>query len=410
MRKLFTLGLALVLVSVIATPALADGWKRIDAPAHFTDRNGIERSPSCSGGPVPVPGALPDQANTDYAFFVRPGDPRRLAIFFDGGGACWDKNTCLGTALLGSSVYTQEIDETVEALNASPGLADASNPGNPIGEYTQVYIPYCTGDLHTGSNDQGYTLETDLGPLDWTIRHRGADNVAFVLDWLAKHYGKLGYPPSKVFLSGASAGGYGVTYHYPAIARMLPWYTRTRVLVDAANGVITDDFYNRTLTPDGVWGVWENLAPELQSAFSSGADQITVELFKSLAWNYPGARFGQYTTAFDEVQIGFFNLARNTDRPDLWEDPNELALSAFEWTIRARTYMNLVAFQTWNYRYYIAAGGDHTVVGSDKFYTEDSAAGVPLVDWVDDMINRRWLWWGSDWRNVSCTPDCLELD
>jgi len=162
---------------------------------------------------------------------------------------------------------------------------------------------------------------------------------------------------------------------------MLPWYTRTRVLVDAANGVITDDFYNRTLTPDGVWGVWENLAPELQSAFSSGADQITVELFKSLAWNYPGARFGQYTTAFDEVQIGFFNLARNTDRPDLWEDPNELALSAFEWTIRARTYMNLVAFQTWNYRYYIAAGGDHTVVGSDKFYTEDSAAGASSTDY-----------------------------
>jgi hypothetical protein len=38
-------------------------------------------------------------------------------------------------------------------------------------------------------------------------------------------------------------------------------------------------------------------------------------------------------------------------------------------------------------------------------YTEDSADGLPLIDWLDDMINRQALS-GSDWQNANCWPDC----
>ena len=37
------------------------------------------------------------------------------------------------------------------------------------------------------------------------------------------------------------------------------------------------------------------------------------------------------------------------------------------------------------YRYDIGAGIDHTIMGYDKFYEEDSA-GIPFVDWVDAMV------------------------
>lgn len=387
MSKLSMLAIALFFVA--SAPAHAAEWIKMDGEAAF-EYEGRDRQTAC---------ALDPPGTSSFAFYVRPGDPDRLAIFFDGGGACWDPNTCLAFP-----TYDREADSP-EDLAGFGGLGEVS-ARNPIAGATQVFIPYCTGDLHTGANDQPYSHPV-FGIPETTIRHRGADNVAFVLKWLRAHYEDVGNPPRDVFLSGASAGGYGVLYHTPAVADMLPWYTRIRVLVDAANGVITQDFYERTLAPGGVWNVQQNLSPVLSSAFAAGADDVTVETFKALAGTYPGARFGQYTTAYDAVQIAFFNLARNTDRPDLWEDPTELALSAFEWTIRARTYMNLVALQAWNYRYYIAAGTEHTVVGSDKFYTEDSAGGVDFVDWVGDMINRRWLWWGSDWRNVSCTPNCL---
>ena len=379
-------------------------WKRIEAPEYFVDDHGVERYPSCSGGPdmVETPlGDVPKIADKKYAFLVRPGVPSKLAIVWDGGGACWDFNTCIGTALADAPIYSLTVDETVDDLNMARGLGDLSNPENPIADYTLVVIPYCTGDLHFGDSITEYAL----GPVTWTIHHRGADNVAAVLAWLKDYYdGRR--PPVDVFLAGGSAGGYGVLYHYPAVAAWLPWYSRVAVLVDAANGVINQDFYNRALTPSGVWRVWDNLSPVLANAFASGPDELIIELFKSLGANYPGARFGQYTTAYDATQIGYFNIARNLNSPDLWLNPGELAAAAFEWTIRARTYMILTAFQTWNYRHYVGKGTDHTIVVSDKFYLEDTARGVAFVNWLDDMINRFWLW-GSAWRNVRCTPECL---
>jgi hypothetical protein len=407
-KRLFVL---LALLGAFVTPVLADAsWTQIDASEPFVDRSGTPRAPSCSGGPVWQPGTNGSElvpAETDYSFFFRPGDPRKLALFFDGGGACWDSNTCVVTALLGSPIYSQTVDETVAELGTTEGLGDPGNPNNPLAGYTLVFIPYCTADLHTGARDTEYAAVGPGNlPINWTIHHRGADNVVAVLEWLDNHYRtEVGMAPSNVFLLGASAGGYGVLYNYPAIAELLPRNTRTRVLVDAANGVINQDFYNRALTPGGVWGAWDNLAPQLANAFASSPDKLIIEIFKSLGAQYPATRFGQYTTAFDATQIGFYNIARNLNSPELWLDPGQLFVSALDWTLRARTYMLATALQSWNYRYYLAQGTDHTVVVDDKFYTETSG-GVSFLDWTDDMIHRNWIW-GSDWRNVSCAGDCL---
>lgn len=398
-------------VLVAASAGAAAEWVQIDASEPFVDQSGVQRNPSCSGGPQLVPlagGLVPVPAETDYSFFLRAGDPAKLAVFFDGGGACWDANTCIGSALLGTPVYALTVDETVASLGAAGGLGDIDNPDNPIADYTQVFIPYCSADLFTGATDTTYFLsQPDNSILPWTIHHRGNDNVAAVLRWLADYYAnEIGQPPGRAFLAGASAGGYGVLYNYPAVAALLPRNTRTQVMVDAANGVITQDFYDRALTPDGVWRVWDNLSPELTSAFSSGPNNLIIEMFKSLGVNHPGTRLGQYTTAFDATQIFYFNVARHVEQPELWFDPEELLLAGFEWTLRARTYMILTALQSWRYRFYLAKGTDHTVIADDKLYVESSAAGVPLIDWLDDMINRSFPI-GGDWRNVSCTPNCL---
>jgi len=34
-----------------------------------------------------------------------------------------------------------------------PGIADHSNAANPVKEWTHIYVPYCTGDLHWGDKD-----------------------------------------------------------------------------------------------------------------------------------------------------------------------------------------------------------------------------------------------------------------
>lgn len=410
-------GLAVISLSM---PALADKngeWTEIVAPSSFLDSKGNARFPACSSAPVLVDG-VPQPADGEFSFFVKPGDSKRLAIFFDGGGACWDGLTCVAGPLTGRGLYSQTVNETVEALVGLDGLGDSENKDNPVRDYTQVYIPYCTGDLHIGAAETVY----DNAPFPWIIRHRGADNVAYVLDWLDENYEDIDRgrkkskgkskrkgkdrDPDKLYLSGASAGGYGVIYHTPAIIEQYPDAKEVRVLVDAANGVINQDFYDRALAPTGSWNVWENISPVLAPAFASGPDTLSAGSLVSLSQAYPDARIGQYTTAFDIVQIGYYNIAQNLTDPTKWFDPVELQVAAFFWATKAATDMFVVAAQAPNYRFYLAAGQDHTIVGSDKTYMEVSAGGVPFIDWFEDMIKKKKPE-NSDWQNLNCELNCL---
>lgn len=70
------------------------------------------------------------------AFPINPGNPRKLLIVMDGGGACWDATTCIGTPLLGASSYSQTVDETPASLAGAGGVLDGDNPENPYSDYT----------------------------------------------------------------------------------------------------------------------------------------------------------------------------------------------------------------------------------------------------------------------------------
>jgi len=392
---------------VSAEPA----WQQIDAPDSFTDRNNILREPSCSGGPKVIPGGVVP-ANTEFSFFFRVGDPRKLLIALDGGGACWDPNTCVGSALLGDPTYELEVDETPESLSETGGIADLDNPSNPFSDYTQVFIPYCSGDVHWGSKDTVYSYTAPDGTTwRWPIHHRGFDNVVAALEWLRDYYqSEAGRSPAKVVVAGASAGGYGALLTLPAVKEIVPRFTRTYLLTDSSNGVINADFYEVALggyaLSGGVWGVEQNVPEFLLGAFASGPDTLALSTNTTLAWRYPGTRFGQYTRAWDEVQIFYLNVMKHLADPTQWLDPTTLLPTALEWTAKARLYMRLSALAP-NYRFYLGAGSEHTVLADESFYMEYSAQGLLFSDWVDDMLNRRSLW-GGDWRNVSCAPNCLE--
>lgn len=411
--RLIFLFLALTLMQISSWAQ--SQWEQINnIPEEFVDPNGITRYPSCSGGPIlNNSGGELQPANTEFSFFIRRGNPKDLLIALDGGGACWDTNTCIGSALAGDPIYTLEIDETPAALAEIGGIGDIDNDDNPFSDYTQVFIPYCTGDIHWGSKDTTYDFYSDGREIPWEIHHRGFDNLLAVLRWLANYYrSEVGYAPDKVVLAGGSAGGYGVLLALPAVKQILPGKTRTYVLADSANGVISDDFYQKALggfsMENGVWGVERNVPDFMMGAFRTGPDNLAISTYFSLAWQYPLTRIGQYTRAWDEVQIFYYNVANNVDNPELWSDPAHLIISALGWTLKARTYMHINALAS-NYRFYIAAGSDHTLLADESFYDEDSGEGIKFSDWTNDMINRRFVWWGN-WRNVSCSPSCLQLE
>lgn len=74
--------------------------------------------------------------DTPYRFFFHEGpDPSKLLIWFEGGGACWEWVSCSG--MFDATVADDELDDF-------RGIFDFGHPGNPFGDFSMLFVPYCT--------------------------------------------------------------------------------------------------------------------------------------------------------------------------------------------------------------------------------------------------------------------------
>jgi len=368
-------------------PNLPQGWSEIDPAAVYPDFQYNGLTPACSN--------CPSCTSDKFTFFAKRGTINKLVIFFQGGGACWDSMNCLYY-----KTYNAQETETVAALNNMNGIFDTTNPANPFKDWYVVYLPYCTGDLFWGANDQQYTTPSYLGPqITATIKHRGFVNFQAVLKWVKDNF-RL---PEEIFVSGSSAGGYGAIMDYPFIREAFP-LTRVYVLGDAANGITGDDFNNRA---NAAWNV------QLPAwIFPDGISGLTAEdIYMNISAEYPLMKLAQYTTAYDGTQCYFYNLQLDdpltglpyVKEPWLWPSfPSEENVGV--WNSKMLLYAKETASVAPNYRYYIAAGYDHTILGSPEFYTESSAGGVYFYKWLTSMVDNPFGVFGGPlqgiWKNV----------
>ena len=153
-----------------------------------------------------------------YSFYYREGSGQNLLIDFQGGGMCWNGQTCSPTA---DKTFDDNINPGDPSDNPAlfpVGITDFSNPENPFINDDMVFVDYCTGDFHTGNNDQGYTYNDTY----FDVKHNGYVNASTVLNWV---YANIPVPDS-VFVTGCSAGSVGAAYwsadikaHYPSKSR-----------------------------------------------------------------------------------------------------------------------------------------------------------------------------------------------
>lgn len=97
----------------------------------------------------------------------RVGNPKKLAIYINGGGACFNDVTCAANPKSFNSADWNDLS----IAYSDKGIFDASNPKNPLKDFSFVFVPYCTGDVHSGTKDVGFAL----GVPD-TQRYVGAKN------------------------------------------------------------------------------------------------------------------------------------------------------------------------------------------------------------------------------------------
>ncbi|NLD70766.1 MAG: hypothetical protein GX644_18390 [Limnobacter sp.] len=356
-------------------PAAPGDWTRFDPVA--TEIDGKMLSPTCSG----YPGTDPT-----FHFWARRGAAARLVVFFEGGGGCWDDATCafpLHSAMPANAVglYKAEILPSDDP-RALSGIFDASDPRNPLRDWSYVYVPYCTGDVHGGSKTMDYVDPFTGEP--YRIEHRGADNFAVVLRWIRDNFPSV----EQMLVTGSSAGGYGAAIHYPALRETFP-RARAAMLADAAQGVVPPGF--EELRRDH-WNF--QLSPRV---FGSDASDVpTSELTGRLASHFPGDRLGQYTTSLDLSQMLFYDAM-------LHGPAGQQGTACIEWSETMRRELRDRQREANNFRSYLAAGTTHTLLRDELFFTE-SSAGAPFSDWLAAMLSPG----GEGWTNLECT-DCETL-
>jgi hypothetical protein len=290
--------------------------------------------------------------DTPFSFFVREGPggtAAPLLIYFEGGGACWDWVSCSGT--FDSSVVPDE-------LSGYRGIFDFSNPANPFGDFTAVFIPYCTGDVHIGTATRRYGDDSSARPL----HHNGYPNVRAVLDWVERQ----GYRPPSVVVAGTSAGSYGALFHFPAIARMFPG---ARLALIGDSGVPLLPGYPAMLRS---WGAEPALDAIRGSSSPADTAALTLETAHRVAVAAGrGGTIALITSDRDLIQSAFYIIARSN-----------------QW--RADTYrlLDLLTRTEPVFRSFIVAGSDHQLLPMDQFYRY-AAGGMTLRDWVANVVEGR---------------------
>jgi hypothetical protein len=280
-----------------------------------------------------------------YAFWLRRGDPKKLLVFFQGGGGCFDTRTCA----IGSPWFDDRVDgDDDPAFNG--GVLELANPANPFKDWSIAYLPSCTGDVHVGTKVVRY------GRL--RVHQKGYVNARAGLAHTYREFPDA----SVVVVAGCSAGSVGSAFHTEAIARRYP-KARIAQLGDSLAFV-----FHRPISLRG-WGT-NDVFP---SFFRIGDRRWTMrEFLARLARAHPDITVARFNHARDEVQQRFYEAVGGRR-------------GGFEPRLRGaeRALKKLP-----NYRSYLACGYNHCALPTPEFYSLE-VGGTSLRDWVADLAAGR---------------------
>jgi Pectinacetylesterase len=293
-----------------------------------------------------------------YSFYYRDNPGQSLLIDFQGGGMCWNGQTCSPTQDTTFDDFVNPGDPSDNPAIYPVGITDFGNPDNPFINYDMVYVNYCTGDMHTGNKTQGLTYNDSY----YEVKYNGYLNAQAALNWV---YANIPVPDS-VFVTGCSAGSVGAAYWSADIAAHYRG-KRVSLLGDSGGG-----WRGGLGTSFNLWGA---------SYQGTAGANLTIEQFYAGAAR-AGVHVAEYNTAHDETQ-NFFNY---------------VGFSTTPYTDALRLNLRNLVSRARGFRSYTEGGSLHCIIPRGEFYSYQTN-GVRLRDWVANLAA------GQPISTVACT-DC----
>lgn len=295
----------------------------------------------------------------------------KILIYLEGGGACFNKTTCT----VNPSFYNKSSFNALKDVELEMGIFNKTNDNNPFKDWNSIYVPYCTGDVHSGTR-----ANVDVG---WGLVRQqmvGHNNVALVLAELVKQFPNA----DEVFLTGSSAGGYGTLVNADQVIEAFPNAKVT--VMDDSGPIIIDE----TAQPRCLDEMWETTfgfnIPSDYSAYTT--TQYTTDfksIYEYLSKKHPTVEFGLVTYLEDLVIREFYGYGADNCKTTEGV-PEPISGTAYKnGLIHLRdSVMNTLP----NWKTYYIKGVGHTLNIVGGAINSLEVDNVDFDDWINQLRDR----------------------
>jgi hypothetical protein len=293
---------------------------------------------------------------SDFAFFERRADPTKIVFFLDGGGACFDAESCAFTGLGAGGEENYDWKVTDDPAEEG-GIFDFARADNPFRDYSFIYVPACTGDSHLGDVTRKYSPKL-------TVEHKGFVNGTTALDYLTENYPDAAW----VVVVGKTIGSVAAPVYGGLVTDVLP-DARVAVL-GAQSGEIPDDPELNTKLLGELWGAYDNMPDWEVNEGLTARDWGPPRFWVQAGLHDPEIVLARFDFAYDQAAAEGAEL--------LGLDPSEL-LAVIDANEAAIEKAGVVLHS------YTAPGNGHGIWEWPRFYDLE-VNGVKFVDWVASLI------------------------
>ncbi len=246
---------------------------------------------------------------SQYAFYVEFSETSdNIVVYFMGGGGCWDYDSCISGNARGATNPNGLPDDYANVhvnfggldinVNSVYPLLNDDPAVSPMADWNKVFVPYCTGDVYSGSVTSTYRDPEGVMP-DAEFAHQGHNNVVAITEMLNEMFTSV----PKLFVGGCSAGGAGAIVNYYFLRTGIEGVERGYLLNDSGPIFPSQASTSRSLPlHDEVRDVWD---ADSLIAKAPQAEALSVdfgELSRVLSEEFPNDRLA---TTFFRLDYNF---------------------------------------------------------------------------------------------------------
>jgi hypothetical protein len=291
-----------------------------------------------------------------FVFWERRADPTKVVFFLDGGGACFDAETCAFTGFGAGGEETYDWKITDDPADEG-GIFDFARADNPFRDYSFFYVPSCTGDAHLGDVTRKYSPQL-------TVEHKGFVNGTAALNHLAENYPDA----AQVVVVGKTVGSVAAPVYGGLAADLLPDAQVT--VFGGQSGSIPDDPELNARFFGELWRAYDNMPNWEVNEGLTARDWGAPRFWIQAGLHDPEIVFARFDYAYDESAArGAASIGRDPSKLLAVIDANEAAIEKAGVVLHS----------------YTAPGDGHGIFEYDVFY-ELEVNREKLVDWVSRLI------------------------